>query len=62
MIENTPVGILYKSTVGRYRPVRIPDGPIMARFRYIKNAIWDGLFNKMLRKKKKGTNGTRLEK
>ena len=31
-----PVSILYNSTAGRYRP----DGPITARYRLIKNAIW----------------------
>ena len=36
-----PVRILYKSTAGRYRPVRVADGPITARYRFIKNAIWD---------------------
>ena len=29
--------ILYKSKVGRYRPVRVADGPITARYRFIKN-------------------------
>ena len=32
--------ILYKSIAGRYRPVRVADGPITARFRFIKNAYW----------------------
>ena len=36
-----PVSILYKSTVGRYRSVSYPDGPITARYRFIKNAYWD---------------------
>ena len=35
-----PVSILYKSIAGRYRPVRVADGPITARFRFIKNASW----------------------
>ena len=39
-----PVSILYKSIAGRYRPVSCPDGPIMARYRFIKNAI-AGLFS-----------------
>ena len=39
--ETIPVSILYKSTVGRYRPVSYPDGPITARCRFIKNASWD---------------------
>ena len=33
-----PVSILYKSIAGRYRPVRVADGPITARYRFIKNA------------------------
>ena len=33
--------ILYKYTAERYRPVSYPDGPIMARCRFIKNAYWD---------------------
>ena len=37
----TPVSILYKSIAGRYRPVRVADGPITARYRFIKNASWD---------------------
>ena len=35
-----PVGILYKFIAGRYRPVRVTDGPITARYRFIKNASW----------------------
>ena len=35
-----PVSILYKSIAGRYRPVSYPDGPITARYRFIKNAYW----------------------
>ena len=35
-----PVSILYKSIAGRYRPVRVADGPITARYRFIKNAYW----------------------
>ena len=35
-----PVSILYKSIAGRYRPVRVADGPITARYRVIKNASW----------------------
>ena len=31
------VSILYKSIAGRYRPVRVADGPITARYRFIKN-------------------------
>ena len=36
-----PVSILYKSIAGRYRPVRVADGPITARYRFIKNASRD---------------------
>ena len=36
-----PVSILYESIAGRYRPVRVADGPITARCRFIKNASWD---------------------
>ena len=35
-----PVSIHYKSIAGRYRPVRVADGPITARYRFIKNASW----------------------
>ena len=35
-----PVSILYKSIAGRYRPVSYPDGPITARYRFVKNASW----------------------
>ena len=33
-----PVSSLHKSIAGRYRPVRVADGPITARHRFIKNA------------------------
>ena len=33
-----PAGNLYKSIAGRYRPVRVADGPITTRYRFIKNA------------------------
>ena len=36
-----PVSILHKSITGHYRPVRIADGPITARYRFIKNASWE---------------------
>ena len=39
-----PVSILYKSIAGRYRPVRVADGPITARYRFRKNASWDSPF------------------
>ena len=35
-----PVSILCKSIAGRYRPVRVADGPITTRYRFIKNASW----------------------
>ena len=35
-----PASILYKSIAGRYRPVRVADGPITARYIFIKNAYW----------------------
>ena len=38
-----PVCILHKSIAGRYRPVRVADGSITARCRFIKNASWDTL-------------------
>ena len=34
----SPVSILYNSIAGRYRPARVADGPITARYRVIKNA------------------------
>ena len=37
-----PASILYKSIAGRYRPVSDPDGPITARYRFIKNAYCAG--------------------
>ena len=37
---SVPASILYKSIAGRYRPVRVADGPITARYRFIKNAYW----------------------
>ena len=36
-------GILYKSIAGRYRPVKVTDGPIKARYRFIKNAYWGSI-------------------
>ena len=41
LVGDIPVSILYKSIAGRYRPVRVADGPITARYRFIKNASWD---------------------
>ena len=39
--KNIPASSLYKSIAERYRPVSYPDGPITARYRFIKNAYWD---------------------
>ena len=33
--RSNPASILHKSIVGRYRPVRLADGPIMARYRFM---------------------------
>ena len=41
------MSILHKSIAGRYRPVRVADGPITARCRFIKNASRD-MFNTSL--------------
>ena len=38
--DDLPLSILHKSTAGRYWPVRVADGPITARYRFIKNASW----------------------
>ena len=40
VIRLYPVSIPHKSIAGRYRPVRVADGPITARCRFIKNASW----------------------
>ena len=32
--SGAPVSILRKSISGRHRPVRVADGPMMARFRF----------------------------
>ena len=34
-----PVSILYKSIAGRYRPVRVADGPITAHYRFIIDCV-----------------------
>ena len=39
--QQIPVSSLYKSIVGRYRPVKVADGPKTARGRFIKNASLD---------------------
>ena len=41
LAEHSPVSIPYKSIAGRYRPVRVADGPITARYGFIKNANWE---------------------
>ena len=41
LITLNPASILYKSIAGRYRHVSYPDGPITARYRFIKNAYWN---------------------
>ena len=41
LCQNTPVSILYKPIADRYRPVRVADGPITARYRFLKNTSWD---------------------
>ena len=33
---------LHKSIAGRYRSIMVADGPITARYRFIKNASWAG--------------------
>ena len=38
-----PVSILYKSIADRYRPVRVADGPITTRYRFIKNTSGEKL-------------------
>ena len=44
-----PVSILYKSIAGRYRPVRVADGPMTARYRFIKNASWVYVYTSEIR-------------
>ena len=39
--KGIPVSILHKSIAGRYRPVRVADGPITVRHRFMWNASWD---------------------
>ena len=34
------VSILYKSIAGRYRPIRVADGPITALYIFINNSSW----------------------
>ena len=40
-IRIIPVSIHYNSIAGHYQPVRVADGPITARYRFIKNASYD---------------------
>ena len=44
-VNGNPVSILYKSIAGRYRPVRLADGPITARYIFIKDASWKAMFS-----------------
>ena len=44
--DANPASVLYKSIAGRYWPVSYPDGPITARYRFIKNAYWEDLATK----------------
>ena len=41
-MTTSPLSILYKSIAGCYRPVRVADGPITARWRFVKNASCEG--------------------
>ena len=43
-----PASILYQSIADRYRPVSYPDGPITDRYRFIKNAYRDILWQLIL--------------
>ena len=52
-----PVSILHKSIAGRNRPVRVADGPITARCRFIKNASWV-----ILVEKRNETKGTEIQR
>ena len=36
-----PVSILHKSIAGRYRPVRVADGSITSRCRFMQSASWE---------------------
>ena len=42
--QDNPASILYKSIAGRYRPFSYPDGPITARYRFIKNVYWEASY------------------
>ena len=43
--NKNPVSILYKSIAGRYRPVRVADGPITDYCRFIKKMLAGKLTN-----------------
>ena len=38
--RHDPLSFLHKSIAGRHQPVRVADGPITARYRFIKNGSW----------------------
>ena len=63
-----PASILYKCIAGCYRPVSYPDGPITARYTFIKNTYWVSVYMKVSKlchcgnsQIKKGTVGTLSE-
>ena len=58
---NYPASILYKSIAGRYRPVRVADGPLTARYRFIKNAYWVPYLRVFCEKKGTFENGERTK-
>ena len=45
-VSHDPANILYKYIADRYRLVRVADGPITARYRFIENASWGALLSK----------------
>ena len=47
LLTIVPASILYKYIVGRYRPVPYPDGPITARYTFIKTAYWGEVIDKI---------------
>ena len=59
LLQRNLVSILYKSIAGRYRPVRVADGPITARYRFIKNTSWESPWN--YQKKAIGVGAVALE-
>ena len=48
LLHGTTVSIIHKSIAGCYRPVRVADGPITVRCRFIKNASWDSTQKKQI--------------